>query len=484
MKRKQLWVSHKEQKYPFSLGVLVEALQGSGLGTDRAIELGRRIEKHFNHQDGKTLKLDKLSDYTVKLLSEESSKDVVQRFKEQTLAFVPIQVKTGSEEKLLSKRQITTSLEKLGLAGIDANRIAAQVEQTLRSSGHESISKRELSQLIAITLEANYGREMRLSYEEQQNLRTELQVVEASGHKFPFSHGLLARSLMTAGLEPAPAYDFSRQLEDSLWHQGLFEIGREQLHSEVKTLLEREMGKAFAQRYELMRGLRNPERPLIILIGGAPGVGKSTLAYELAYRLGIRRVISSDGVRQALRSLISPQLSPVLHLSSFTAWQADILPGEALKAKRKRVIRGYQSQVQQLANALRGMIERNILESNSVIFEGAHLLPGMFAEGFEDAIVLELVLFMNDESKHRDNFSRRDEETGHKRFQDRYLEHFSEIRTLQSYILERAKEEDVATIEVNSIDDMTNQALNLILNAMLSVEPDVIAKEAELAATA
>ena len=145
MKRKQLWVSHKEQKYPFSLGVLVEALQGSGLGTDRAIELGRRIEKHFNHQDGKTLKLDKLSDYTVKLLSEESSKDVVQRFKEQTLAFVPIQVKTGSEEKLLSKRQITTSLEKLGLAGIDANRIAAQVEQTLRSSGHESISKRELS---------------------------------------------------------------------------------------------------------------------------------------------------------------------------------------------------------------------------------------------------------------------------------------------------------------------------------------------------
>ncbi len=480
MKRRQLWLSHKDNKYPFSLGLLVEALQGSGLSTDKAIELARRIEKHFNHHDGKTLKLDKLSDYTYKLLSEEGSKDIAQRFKEQTLAFVPIFVKTQMEEKLFSKRQITGSLEKLGLSSKNANRIAAQVEQTLRMGGYETISKRELSHLIAVTLEANYGREMRLDYEEQQNLRTELQVIETSGHKFPFSHGLLARSLMTAGLEPAPAYDFSKQLEDSLWQQGLYEISRERLHAEVKVLLEREMGSAFAQRYELMRGLRHPEKPLIILIGGAPGVGKSTLAYELAYRLGIRRVISSDGVRQALRSLISPQLSPILHLSSFAAWQADVLPGEALKAKRKRVVRGFQSQVQQLSNALKGMIDRNIFEANSVIFEGAHFVPGMFSEGFQDAIVLELILFIEGEKKHYENFVRRDEETNHKRHQDRYLNHFAEIRMIQSYILERAADEDVATIEVNNIDDMTNQALGLILNAMLSAEPNPIVSEEPL----
>ena len=470
MKRRQLWVSHKDNKYPFSLGVLVEALQGSGLGTDKAIDLARRIEKHFNHHDSKTLKLDKLSDYTYKLLLEESSKDIAQRFKDQTLAFVPIVVKTPEEEKRFAKRQISSSLEKLGLNSKNANRIAAQVERTLRIGGYESISKRELSHLIAVTLEANYGRELRLEYEEKQNLRTELQVIEPSGHKIPFSHGLLARSLMTAGLEPAPAYDVSRRLEDYLWQQGLYELSRERMHQEVRTLLEREMGMAFAQRYELMRGLRHPEKPLIILIGGAPGVGKSTLAYELAYRLGIRRVISSDGVRQALRSLISPQLSPILHLSSFMAWQADVLPGEALKAKRKRVIRGFQSQVQQLSSALKGMIERHIFEANSVIFEGAHLLPGMFGEAFDEAIVLELVLFIEDENKHHGNFVRRDEETQHKRHSDRYLSHFSEIRMLQSYILERAAEEDVATIEVSSMDEMTNQALGLILNAMLSTE--------------
>lgn len=470
MKRRQLWVSYKENKYPFSLGGLVEALQGSGLSTDKAIELARRIDKHFHDNSDKTLKLDKLRDYTYKLLNAESSKEIALRFKEQTLPFVPLTVKTLKGNENFSKRQIANSLEKLGLSSKTANRIAAQVEQNLRSNGYESINKRELSHLVATTLEANFGREMRLSYEQQQNFRTELLIIENSGSKFPFSLGLLARSLMTAGLEPAPAYDFAKQLEDSLWQKGLYEISRKHLHEEVKQALELEMGSRFAQRYDLMRGIRNPQKPLIILIGGAPGVGKSTLAYELAYRLGIQRVISSDAVRQALRSLISPQLSPVLHLSSFAAWQADILPGEALKPKRKPVIRGFQSQVQQLSSALKGIIERSIFEGNSVIFEGAHLVPGMFPTRFTDATVLEFLVVTKAEERHQRHFAERDEQTNHKRQQERYLDHFAEIRMIQSYLIDRANEEEVAIIEANNIDEMISQALNLILNAMLANE--------------
>src|SRR5690606_42107328 len=38
----------------------------------------------------------------------------------------------------------------------------------------------------------------------------------------------------------------------------------------------------------------------------------SALASEVGYRLGIPRVVSTDSVRQALRSLIGPELSPIL----------------------------------------------------------------------------------------------------------------------------------------------------------------------------
>ena len=43
--------------------------------------------------------------------------------------------------------------------------------------------------------------------------------------------------------------------------------------------------------------LEELHRPLIVLVGGATGTGKSTVTTEVAYRLGITRVTSTDFVR-------------------------------------------------------------------------------------------------------------------------------------------------------------------------------------------
>ena len=59
--------------------------------------------------------------------------------------------------------------------------------------------------------------------------------------------------------------------------------------------------------------------PLVILIGGATGVGKSTIATQLAARLGIVRVVATDAIREVMRSMLSPELMPTLHTSSFHA---------------------------------------------------------------------------------------------------------------------------------------------------------------------
>ena len=59
--------------------------------------------------------------------------------------------------------------------------------------------------------------------------------------------------------------------------------------------------------------------PLVILIGGATGVGKSTIATQLAARLGIVRVVATDAIREVMRSMFSPELMPSLHTSSFQA---------------------------------------------------------------------------------------------------------------------------------------------------------------------
>ena len=58
---------------------------------------------------------------------------------------------------------------------------------------------------------------------------------------------------------------------------------------------------------------------MIVLVGGATGTGKSTVATEIAYRLGITRVTSTDFIRQTMRAFFSHEFMPSIHYSSFEA---------------------------------------------------------------------------------------------------------------------------------------------------------------------
>jgi 2-phosphoglycerate kinase len=184
--------------------------------------------------------------------------------------------------------------------------------------------------------------------------------------------------------------------------------------------------------------------------------------------LGIPRLVASDSVRQALRSLISPELSPALHSSSFLAWRSELLPGEAAQPKRKRVIRGFQTQVQQLTTALSAVIRRNIEEHTSVVLEGVHLVPGFIpAAVLQGAVAVELVAAVSDPDVHRRHFTLREVQTLHRRSHESYLEHFTAIRYIQDFIMQRASEEGTAVIEMGDFDQAVERALERVLDAVL-----------------
>lgn len=468
-KRKELVVERGEARYPFSLGEIVESLQGAGVPTDVAIRLARATEKHYRETPGGRVPLVQLVDHIAQLLERELGKELAERFRAQTPPFVPVAVHKDGQVKPFSRQRLTKSLEKLGLPFKDAYALAGQVEQSLRSRGYEAISSLELAHVIASVLEAAFGRELRLRYEASHTRFTELLVLEPSGASFPFSRGIMAQSLMAIGLGPELSYTLAKHVEEQLWRRGEASVPRSVLRQEVRQLLQHEAGEEFARRFELMRSLRKPERPVIILIGGAPGVGKSTMAAELAYRLGINRIVSSDSVREALRSLISPQLSPSLHLSSFLAWRAELLPSEsAAKPKRKRVTRGFVGQAQQLSTALSAIIRRNVQEGTSAIVEGIHLVPGLLPQEGLDATLLELVLVLKDAERHRAHFINRHKDTAKKRHQDKYLNHFEEIRLIHDYLAKQAKAVGVPTIDTTNFEVAVEEVLELVLNASLT----------------
>ena len=151
-------------------------------------------------------------------------------------------------------------------------------------------------------------------------------LVVANDHGLPFSKGLLAQSLTATGLSPDRAYQVAREVELHVLGEQRACVEVEDLHVLVGRVLRATQGERFYQRYAKWQRLARQDRPVIILIGGATGVGKSTLATQLAHRLGVVRIISTDTVREVMRSFFSATLMPAIHFSSFNAGGAVRVP--------------------------------------------------------------------------------------------------------------------------------------------------------------
>lgn len=470
MKRRELRVMRAGEKYPFSAGDVVEALQGAGVVTDEAIRIARDQEKELRNRDLRRIDLDELMGELTQRVAERVGPEVAERLRRQTPPFVPLIVEGSDGSDAFSRRTLMASLEKLGLSFKEAHAASNQVEAGLRADGVERLTQTELAHRVALALEGRYGREMRLRYEAETRLMTEVRVVEDDGVTMPFSRGILAQSLTAVGLAPELSHNLAKRVEEALYRHDGSEVPRAEVRREVSELLRQEAGEEFAQRYLLMRSVRRPDKPIVLVIGGAPGVGKSALASEIGYRLGIPRIVSTDSVRQALRSLIGPELSPVLHSSSYSAWRAELLPSEraTVKPKRKRVLRGFLAQVQQLDPAVCAIIERNITEATSLVLEGAHLVPGIApSRTFPDATVVTVMLVVPDEEDHRSNFAVREGQTRRRRLRQPYLEHFSEIRILQDYIKEQADLDGVPAIAATDFDAAVEKTVEHVLDVLL-----------------
>ena len=270
----------------------------------------------------------------------------------------------------------------------------------------------------------------------------------------PYSKGLMASSIMATGLAPIRAYEVAERIEEELLGAETYEVTREQLQELAASTIEAMVGKRYADTYRKWQAVEELDLPFIVMIGGTTGTGKSTIATQLAARLGITRIISTDAIREVMRSMFSERLMPALHTSSFEAHSAIRGP---LPRSADPVIVGFEQQVRAVSVAVEALIERSVIEGTDLIVEGAHLVPG-FVESpdwgppWEDkAVIVPLVITVDDEDVHRSHFFLRAMESG-QRHSDRYLASFDNIRKIQKYIRNAAEQRKVPVIPSYSLD--------------------------------
>src|SRR5437763_14042924 len=134
-----------------------------------------------------------------------------------------------------------------------------------------------------------------------------------------------------------------------------------------------EDGRPAMQRLRRYRDVYELDRPIIVLLGGPTGTGKSSVATDVAYRLGITRVTSTDFVRQTMRAFFSTEFMPAIHHSSFEAGRA--MAGDEDEGKQT-VLDGFMEQTREVLVGVRAAIDRALEEGWSMVLEGYHLVPG------------------------------------------------------------------------------------------------------------
>ena len=231
----------------------------------------------------------------------------------------------------------------------------------------------------------------------------------------------MAQTISATGLSPGRAFELARKIEQRLDANGGGEIDIAALHTLAEDVLTAEEGDVTARRYSNWRRLDRLDRPLVVLLGGTTGVGKSTIATMLAARLGVNRVIATDVIRQVLRAFFTHEAMPTVHYSAFEAGG----------------IAGYRDQAER-GTGITAIVDRAANEAKPVVVEGVHVVPGgVHPRTRERCVLVEALIVVDDPDLHRGHFSHRPGT----RPAERYLASFEDIRRLQDHLWERARSE-------------------------------------------
>lgn len=142
----------------------------------------------------------------------------------------------------------------------------------------------------------------------------------------------------------------------------------------------------------------------ILAVAGPSGVGKSTLAYQLARSLDLP-LVELDDIFHAVEALTTPESHPWIHF-----WQNHPDPDEF---PNEEIVRLHVEVCRALSPAIAAVIENHIETGRPVILEGDYLLPELAARYRES---MKAIYLADDHvDQYVANFRAREPEAGEQR---------------------------------------------------------------------
>jgi len=354
---------------------------------------------------------------------------------------------------------LTRSLQKSGLTFDQAHEIANIIRDDIDDK--PMVTTADLEELVIKHLQ-KVDAEHAVSLYENRNMPYMLQVETDNGQFAAFSPSRYRIDLESIGLTSDEALSIVDEVSAHLLRRNKPGVTTKYIALITYRLLRKSesLGKKVAFRWLVWRDFIHSGRPLVFLIGGTAGCGKSTIATGLASRLEIARMQSTDMLREVMRTMIPSEVEPILHKSSYSAWQE--LPDEIQESedKAQRIYEGYCRQADILSVAIKAVLHRALHERVSVIVEGVHFHPSIIKNIMEpgDALVVPVMLAVLKKKRLQSRIKGRSTNVPQRRA-ERYLEHFDSIWKLQTFLLSEADQTDVPIITNTDRDDVFREIM-------------------------
>ncbi|WP_458403429.1 3H domain-containing protein [Methanobrevibacter sp.] len=209
------------------------------------------------------------------------------------------------------------------------------------------------------------------------------------------------------------------------------------------------------------------KKPYVILIGSASGIGKSTIAAELAKSLNIKHLIESDFLRAVVRGIIGKEYAPALHSSSYDAYK-HLRNKNRYENYDELISAGFDEHASYVIPAIEKVIQRAITDFDDIVIEGVHLVPGLInIEQFREFANIYFFVLSSDEESHKERFVKRAIQI-HRG--GKQLDFFKENRIIHDHLLSQAESNDVHVIKAESIENTLEKILSVIHQTCTTVK--------------
>jgi 2-phosphoglycerate kinase len=180
--------------------------------------------------------------------------------------------------------------------------------------------------------------------------------------------------------------------------------------------------------------------PKIVLIGGIPGVGKTSIAGEIAKALDIDIVLSGDYLREFIRPFGDYAKFSVMSRSVYDAWTSF---GER---NRENIVSGFLAQSEVMNAGISAIIRRAVGNGEDVVIEQLHFVPSQLGRDMINQII-PIYLYIHDIGVHRDRLKERVNFTHANSPGERLADQLDTYRFMMDYSLEESRSYGIKIFE-------------------------------------